>query len=78
MFFHCEGDQALEQVAQRGCRISILRDIQETPGHGPGQWALGGPAGVGPLEFTSDINLFVIPLLQSPWVSLCCTGKQRS
>jgi len=43
-FFHCEGDRALAQVAQRGCRVSILEGIQKPSGHGPGQLAIGGPA----------------------------------
>jgi len=42
--FHCEGDQAMEQVAQRGCGLCIFGDIQRPPGHSPGQAALGGPA----------------------------------
>ena len=42
--FHCEGDQALTQIAQGGCRVSILWDIQKLSGHGPGWLALDGPA----------------------------------
>ena len=38
---YCDGDQALEQVAQRGCGISILGDTQKLSGHGPGQPTLG-------------------------------------
>jgi len=41
---HCEGDQALAQVAQGDCGASILGDIQKLPGHGPGQLALAGSA----------------------------------
>ena len=44
-FFYCEGDQALEQVAQRGCRVSSLGDMQKPPGHGAEQPALGSLAG---------------------------------
>ena len=44
MLFHCEGDQALSQVAWRGCGVFILGDIQKPSGHGPGKPALGGPA----------------------------------
>ena len=42
--FYCEGDQTLAQVAQGGCGDSILRDIQKTFGHGPGQLSPGGLA----------------------------------
>ncbi|KAK4817982.1 hypothetical protein QYF61_003635, partial [Mycteria americana] len=38
---HCEGDQALAQVAQRGCGVSIPGDTQNPSGHGLGQPALG-------------------------------------
>jgi len=34
---HCEDDQALAQIAQRGCGVSILRDIKKLSGHSPGQ-----------------------------------------
>ena len=27
--FYCEDDQALEQVAQRGCGVSLLEDIKK-------------------------------------------------
>lgn len=42
--FHYESNGTLAQVAQRGCGVSILRDTEELPGHGPGQLALDGPA----------------------------------
>ncbi|KAK4831197.1 hypothetical protein QYF61_015929 [Mycteria americana] len=42
--FHHEGGQALAQVAQRGCGISILGDIQSPAGHGPEQPAVADPA----------------------------------
>ena len=41
---YCEGNQAPEQVAQRGYGVSILGDIQKLSGHNPGQRALGEPA----------------------------------
>jgi len=47
--FHCEGDRMLAQVAYRGCRLSILEDIQKPSGHGPSQPAAGVPARVGQL-----------------------------
>ena len=42
--FYCEGGQTLEEVAWRGCGVSILGDIQNPSGHGPGQPALAAPA----------------------------------
>ena len=47
--FYCEHHWALAQVAQRGCGVSLLGDIQKPSGHGPGQLALGGPAWAGVL-----------------------------
>lgn len=41
-FFYCEGEWA--QVAQVGYRVFMSGDTQKTPGHGPGQSALHGPA----------------------------------
>lgn len=39
--FHCEGDQALAQVAQRDCEVTIPGDIKKPSGHRchPGQLA---------------------------------------
>lgn len=42
--FYCEGDRALQQAAQGGCRITILEDAEKSSGHSPGHPALGGPA----------------------------------
>lgn len=39
---HCEGGQALQQVAPRACGVSILGDSKS--GDGPGQPALVGAA----------------------------------
>jgi len=44
-----EGDGALEQVAQRGCGF-FSGDIQDPPGHGPVQPAVGDPASAGGLD----------------------------
>ena len=38
---YCAGGQALEQVAQRGCGVSLTGDIQEPPGPTPVPCALG-------------------------------------
>ena len=42
-----EGDGALAQAAQGGCRVSFSGDIQDPPGRGPVQPALGDPASAG-------------------------------
>jgi len=38
-----EGGQALEEVDQRGCQISVFGDIQNLTGHSPGCIAVDGP-----------------------------------
>jgi len=45
-----EGDGALEQVAQRDCGVSFSGDIQDPPGRGPVQPAVGDPASAGRLD----------------------------
>ena len=45
-----EGDGALEQAAQGGCRVSFSGDIPDPPGQGPVQPALGDPAWAGGLD----------------------------
>jgi len=47
---HSEGDGALEQVAQGGCGVSLSGDIQDLPGQGPLQPAVGDPASAGELD----------------------------
>ena len=42
-----EGDGALAQAAQAGCGVSFSGDIQDPPGQGPVQPALGDPASAG-------------------------------
>ena len=42
-----ESDGALEQAAQRGCGVSFSGDIQDPPGRGAVQPALGDPASAG-------------------------------
>ena len=45
-----EGDRALEQAAQGGCGVSSSGDIQDPPGQGPVQPAVGDPASAGGLD----------------------------
>lgn len=46
----CEVGQTVEQVAQRGCGVSIPGIIQNLTGHGPGQPAPRDPALMGQLD----------------------------
>ena len=45
-----EGDGALDQAAQEGCGVSFSGDIQNPPGRGPVQPAVGDPALAGGLD----------------------------
>jgi len=45
-----EGDGALAQAAQGGCGGSFSGDIQDPPGRGPVQPAVGDPASAGGLD----------------------------
>ena len=45
-----EGDRALEEVAHGGCGVSFSGDIQDPPGHGPVQPAVGDPTSAGGLD----------------------------
>ena len=49
-FLPSEGDGALEQAAQGGCGVSFSGDIQDLPGQGPVQPAVGDPACAGGLD----------------------------
>ena len=49
-YIHSEGDGALEQAAQGGCGVSFSGDIQDLPGQGPVQPAVGDPASAGELD----------------------------
>ena len=42
-----ESDGALAQAAQGGCGVSFSGDIQDPPGQGPVQPAVGDPASAG-------------------------------
>ena len=46
----CQVDQALAQVAQTGCDIYLLEDMQKVFESAPRQSALGFPAGAGRLD----------------------------
>ena len=48
--FPSEGDGALEQAAQGGYGVSFSGDIQDPPGQGPVQPAVGDPASAGGLD----------------------------
>ena len=45
-----EGDGALEQATQGGCGVSPSEDIQDPPGQGPVQPAVGDPATAGGVD----------------------------
>jgi len=47
---HSEGDGALAQAAQGVCGVSFSGDIQDLPGQGPVQPAVGDPALAGELD----------------------------
>jgi len=53
-----EGDGALAQVAQGGCGVSFSGNIQDLPGHGPVQPALGDPAWAGELDWVTHRGPF--------------------
>jgi len=40
-FLYCQSDRALEQAAHRGCAVSFSGNIQNMPGHSPGQPPIG-------------------------------------
>ena len=46
-FLPSEGDGALEQAVQGGCGVSFSGDIQDPPGQGPVQPAVGDLASAG-------------------------------
>ena len=74
---HSEGDGALERAAQGGCGVSFSGDIQDLPGQGPVQPALGDSALAGeldqmiprgpfqPLPFCDSV---ISQLSQHPWM----------
>lgn len=48
--FHHEDDWVLAQLAQWGCAVSILADLEKLSGRGVGQRAQGVPAGAESLD----------------------------
>lgn len=62
-FYHCKGDQALAQVSQRGCGVSLVGDAKKLSGHVPRQPVLGGPclsSGVGPDDVQRSLSTSAI------------------
>ena len=55
---HSEDDGALEQAAQGGCGVSFSGDIQDPPGQGPVQPAVGDPASAGGLDWVTQRGPF--------------------
>ena len=53
-----EGVRALEQAAQGGCGVSLPGDIQDPPGQGPVQPAVGDPALAGGLDWMTHRGPF--------------------
>jgi len=53
-----EGDGALAQAARGGCGVSFSGDIQDPPGCGPVQPALGDPASAGGLDWVTHRGPF--------------------
>ena len=53
-----EGDGALEQVAQGGYGFSFSGDVQDPPGQGPVQPAVGDPALAGGLDWVTHRGPF--------------------
>jgi len=56
-----EGEGALAQAAQGGCGVSFSGDIQDPPGQGPVQCALGDPASAGGLDWVTHRGPFQPP-----------------
>lgn len=73
--FYCKGSQTLEEVAQRGGRVSLLGYTQNPTGHGPKQPAVAEPVLRGVVQWMiSKLNYSVI----LHRVSLCLLKKKSS
>ena len=63
-----EGDGALAQAAQGGCGVSCSGDIQDPPGQGPVQPAVGDPASAGGVDWVTHRGPFQPrPFCDSVW-----------
>jgi len=60
---HSEGDRALAQAARGGCGVSFSGDIQDPPGQGPVQPAVGDPASAGRLDWVTHRGAFQPPTI---------------
>ena len=69
---HSEGDGVVERVAQGGCGVSFSGDIQDCPGQGPVQPAVGDPASAGVLDpQTSLATATILPFCDSVIIVKC-------
>lgn len=71
--FHCKGGWTQVQAAHRGGGVSIIRDVQNLPRHGPGQ-----PAPADPTLKSSGLDWMISrdALLSPPFCGCCCYRKQ--
>ena len=78
-----EGDGALAQAAQGGCGVFFSGDIQDLPGQGPVQPAVGDPASAGGLDWMTHRGPFQpLPFSDSVkhlplWYSLHLLKEQK-
>lgn len=76
-YFYYVSGQTLEQIAEKGCEVLILGDIQKPTGHGPQQTALADPVlswqlGLYDLQKSLLTSILFSFLLHYPsWCSYC-------